>query len=70
VTIASLIYLGTILPLNIFYWISLAIAVIGWGIQYIRLSQPDIPGFTYGQIFRQNVWLGFILLGGMIIGWL
>jgi len=69
-TIGSLIYLGTILPLNIVYWISLAIAVVGWGIHYIRLSQPDVPAFTYGQIFGQNVWLGFILLTGMTIGWL
>ncbi|MEB3310630.1 MAG: 4-hydroxybenzoate solanesyltransferase [Snowella sp.] len=69
-TIGLLIYLGTILPLNIFYWVSLAIAVIGWGVHYIRLSQPEIPAFTYGQIFGQNVWIGFILLAGMIGGWL
>lgn len=68
-TIGSLIYLGTILPLNIFYWISLAIAIIGWVIHYIRLSQPEIPTFAYGQIFRQNVWLGFILLVGMLGSW-
>lgn len=69
-TIAALIYLGMILPLNISYWLALAIAGVGWAIQYIRLSQPEIPAQTYGQIFGQNVWIGFILLGGMILGWL
>ena len=67
-TIALFIYLGTLLALNPVYWISLAIAVVGWVIQYIRLSQPDIPPTAYGAMFGQNVWLGFILLGGMELG--
>ena len=69
-TIAAFIYLGMILPLNILYWLALGMAIVGWVIQYLRLSQSEIPVNAYGEIFGQNVWIGFILLGGMILGWL
>jgi 4-hydroxybenzoate polyprenyltransferase len=45
-------------------------AIVGWVIQYLRLSQSEIPAHAYGEIFGQNVWIGFILLGGMVLGWL
>jgi 4-hydroxybenzoate polyprenyltransferase len=60
-------YLGVIMPLSVGYWIAWGIALLGWMIQYIRLSSPEIPKSTYGEIFRQNVWLGFVLLGGIIL---
>jgi len=69
-TIGSLFYLGMLLGLNPLYWASLAIAIIGWIIQYIQLSQPTQEPDLYGQIFGQNVLIGFILLAGMILGWL
>ncbi|MGL5032640.1 MAG: 4-hydroxybenzoate solanesyltransferase [Microcystaceae cyanobacterium] len=68
-TIACFVYLGTILFLNPLYWISLAIATLGWIFQYLRLSQSEIPVNAYGEIFGQNVWLGFILLLGMLFGY-
>ncbi|MEW6497881.1 MAG: 4-hydroxybenzoate octaprenyltransferase, partial [Cyanobacteriota bacterium] len=33
-----------------------------------RLRQKDLPRPVYGEIFRQNVWIGFVLLAGMIAG--
>jgi 4-hydroxybenzoate polyprenyltransferase len=69
-TIGAFFYLGMLLALNPFYWVSLAIAMVGWVVQYIQLSQPTQAPELYGQIFRQNVLLGFILLAGMILGWL
>ena len=69
-TIGSLLYLGVILQLNIFYWMTWAIAVIGWVIQYVRLTPPDLPREAYSQLFGQNVGLGFILLAGMVMGFL
>ncbi|MGK7945012.1 MAG: 4-hydroxybenzoate solanesyltransferase [Microcystaceae cyanobacterium] len=67
-TIACFVYLGTLFPFNFFYWLSLALAIVLWVAQYLRLTQSDIPRNVYGQIFAQNVIIGFILLGGMILG--
>ncbi len=59
---------GSSMALNGFYWFTLAIAIGLWIWQYYRLCQKIIPHAAYGQLFRQNVWIGFILLGGMIVG--
>lgn len=59
--------LGIEMELDIGFWVSLCIATIFWSIQYIKLRQEDIFK-PYGQIFRQNVGIGFILLAGMITG--
>ncbi|MFW6359702.1 MAG: 4-hydroxybenzoate solanesyltransferase [Chroococcales cyanobacterium] len=67
-TAALLAYLGVILGLTFGFWGCWAIAVGGWVWHYTRLKQPDLPKPAYGEIFRQNVWLGFILLTGMIVG--
>jgi 4-hydroxybenzoate polyprenyltransferase len=67
-TIGLLAYLGVVLGLKIWFWLGWAIAVISWVGQYIRLNQADLPKPAYGVIFGQNVWLGFIILLGMILG--
>lgn len=59
--------LGREMELHISFWIALGTAIIFWFIQYGKLRQEEILK-PYGQIFRQNVWIGFILLGGMISG--
>ncbi|MDJ0557379.1 MAG: 4-hydroxybenzoate solanesyltransferase [Microcoleaceae cyanobacterium MO_207.B10] len=59
--------LGIEMELHLGFWISLCIATVFWFIQYGKLRQEDIFK-PYGQIFRQNVWIGFILLVGMITG--
>ncbi len=67
-TVILLGWLGLILQLHLSFWISLAIASVGWVWQCIRLGQKDLPNSGYGEMFRQNVWIGFILLSGMIAG--
>ncbi|NJL47591.1 MAG: 4-hydroxybenzoate solanesyltransferase [Leptolyngbyaceae cyanobacterium SM2_5_2] len=63
-----LIWLGLLLMLAWPYWIGLAIALLVWSRQSYWLSRYKPPLTLYGQIFRQNVQLGFILLLGMIFG--
>ncbi len=60
-------YLGVNMQLNLGFWLTWVIALVGWMIQYIRLSSPEIPQETYGQVFRQNVILGFVLLAGILV---
>jgi 4-hydroxybenzoate polyprenyltransferase len=67
-TIFCLSWLGVLIHLHIAFWISLLIGAIAWIWQYIKLQKKDLPNAVYGQMFRQNVWIGFILLTGMIVG--
>ena len=67
-TICLLAVLGVFMQLHLGFWLAIAIASVGWVWQYTRLRQQDLPKPVYGEIFRQNVWLGFIVLFGMIIG--
>jgi 4-hydroxybenzoate polyprenyltransferase len=67
-TVILLAALGNSMALTGFYWITWAIAAVIWIWQYYRLCQKTIPHAAYGQLFRQNVWIGFILLVGMIAG--
>jgi 4-hydroxybenzoate polyprenyltransferase len=60
--------LGIYLGLQLVFWLTWGIALTGWVWQYLQLRQPDLPQPVYGQIFSQNVWLGFLLLAGMIGG--
>jgi 4-hydroxybenzoate polyprenyltransferase len=59
---------GFLVNLNISFWMSLILATIAWIWQIIRLQQPEIPNPVYGEMFRQNVWIGFLILAGMIVG--
>ena len=68
VTVSLLAGLGIRLNLGLAFWISLAVATVGWCWQYYALSQPTISPSVYSKVLSQNVWLGFILLGGMIFG--
>ena len=67
-TALLLAFLGGIMELHLGFWIALALASVGWASQDSQLQQPEIPSNLYGQIFRQNVGIGFILLIGMIAG--
>lgn len=67
-TVGLFAYLAIVMGLNPIFWITWVIAVVGWVGQYIRLRDSEIPTPVYGEIFRQNVWLGFILLSGIIFG--
>jgi 4-hydroxybenzoate polyprenyltransferase len=60
--------LGILMQLQLGYWLALGFAIVAWAWQYSRLSQKIIPNSTYANLFRQNVWIGFVLLIGMIAG--
>lgn len=60
--------LGSVMQLGWAFWLSLGLATIGWLWQYRALNQPAIPRSRYNLFFRQNVWVGGILLLGMIGG--
>ncbi|MBD0265560.1 MAG: 4-hydroxybenzoate octaprenyltransferase, partial [Tolypothrix sp. Co-bin9] len=67
-TIFLLGWLGVLMHLNFAFWISLAIASVGWVWQYLQLIKKDLPNPAYAEMFKQNVWIGFIVLAGMIAG--
>lgn len=68
-TAICLAILGRMLQLNLLiYGITWAIAVGLWLRQYLHLRKINLPRSSYGAMFQQNVTIGFILLGGMIIG--
>ncbi|MBD2343304.1 4-hydroxybenzoate solanesyltransferase [Anabaena subtropica] len=67
-TVICLVLLGVSIHLHLAFWITLGIATSGWIWQVLRLRQPELPNPVYGEMFRQNVWIGFILLTGMIFG--
>ncbi|UBF27388.1 4-hydroxybenzoate solanesyltransferase [Kovacikia minuta CCNUW1] len=60
--------LGVVMQLRFGFWLTLGAAAIAWIWQYYRLNQPSIPRSTYAHLFKQNVWIGFVLLLGMILG--
>ena len=68
ITASLITYLGIKLALGLAFWVSLTIATAGWVWQYLKLRNPNISRSDYGQVLGQNVWLGFILLVGMILG--
>lgn len=70
-TAICLAFLGRVLDLNLLiYGITWAIAVGLWLRQYLHLRKTNLPRSSYGAMFQQNVTIGFILLGGMILGFL
>lgn len=67
-TVFLLSWLGVVMQLHVSFWIALALATCGWLWQYVRLRDPQLPNPAYGEMFRQNVWIGFLLLVGMVVG--
>jgi 4-hydroxybenzoate polyprenyltransferase len=67
-TTALLAQLGAAMHLHWSFWLALSAAGAAWIWQYVRLRQADLPRSMYGEIFAQNVWIGFVLLAGMILG--
>ncbi|MCV3214696.1 4-hydroxybenzoate solanesyltransferase [Plectonema radiosum NIES-515] len=67
-TIFFLSWLGVLMHLKYAFWITLAIAAVAWVWQYLQLIKKDLPNHVYAQMFKQNVWIGFIILAGMIAG--
>ncbi|MEG4815672.1 4-hydroxybenzoate solanesyltransferase [Microcoleus sp. K5-D4] len=67
-TVGLLAAMGIDLHLHIGFWMAISAAAILWFLQYSQLKKADLPKLVYGQIFRQNVWVGFVILAGMIVG--
>ncbi|MFM9263796.1 4-hydroxybenzoate solanesyltransferase [Tychonema sp. BBK16] len=67
-TVGLLVAMGINLELHIGFWMAIFGAAVLWFLQYSQLQKADIPNPVYGQIFRQNVWVGFVILAGMIVG--
>jgi 4-hydroxybenzoate polyprenyltransferase len=67
-TVVLLATLGSVIHLHLGFWLALGVATVAWIWHYTQLRQADLPRPGYGQIFGQNVWIGFILLAGMIAG--
>ncbi|MGF1498863.1 MAG: 4-hydroxybenzoate solanesyltransferase [Elainellaceae cyanobacterium] len=59
---------GVVLTLSVWFWGAWAIATLGWIWQYTQLKRRRVLPALFGRIFQQNVWLGFVLLAGMILG--
>lgn len=65
-TVVCFVKVGLMLGLGSLFWCGLTIAAIGWGWQCWVLSRSVLARSEYGQLFAQNVWLGFVILLGEI----
>ncbi|MEM6452050.1 MAG: 4-hydroxybenzoate solanesyltransferase [Cyanobacteria bacterium P01_D01_bin.105] len=66
-TVIFLTFLGISLGIGLFYWTALAGATYLWYREYQQLARGPKSPKVFGHIFRQNVTIGFILLGGMFL---
>ncbi len=64
-TVLMLTWLGLTVGLGLLYWLSLTISTYLWFRQYVQLTRVPKSPQVFGNIFRQNVTIGFILLAGM-----
>ncbi len=67
-TVGLLAAMGINLHLHIGFWMAISAAAMVWFLQYSQLRNADIPKPVYSQIFSQNVWVGFVILAGIIVG--
>jgi 4-hydroxybenzoate polyprenyltransferase len=63
-----LVGVGATMSLRLGFWLALAAVCAIWIWHLMQLRAPRPAPSLYGQIFRQNVWLGFVLLAGMVLG--
>jgi 4-hydroxybenzoate polyprenyltransferase len=69
-TVVFLGVLGSYLGLHWGYWTGIGIASVLWGREVWMLRRSaQLSAKIYGQLFRENVWIGFILLAGMVLGY-
>jgi 4-hydroxybenzoate polyprenyltransferase len=61
-----LIWLGSDIQLGYPYYLTCLTAGVIWTWQYNQLVQAEIPNEFYQKAFGQNVWVGFIVLAGML----
>ena len=66
IAFGCLVWLGWEIQLGYVHYFACLTAGVIWIWQCNRLSQAEIPSDLYQQAFGQNVWIGFILLVGML----
>ncbi len=65
-TLIFLGILGWMRGLGWGYGLTLLISAYFWLKQVLQLRYPQLPLQQYGEFFRENVWLGFLILAGML----
>jgi 4-hydroxybenzoate polyprenyltransferase len=66
ITLGCLIWLGWEIQLGYAHYFACLTAGVIWIWQCSRLNQAEIPSDLYQKAFGQNVWIGFIILAGML----
>ncbi len=66
IALGCLMWLGWELKLGYAHYFACLTAGVIWIWQCNRLNQAEIPSETYQKAFGQNVWIGFIILAGML----
>jgi 4-hydroxybenzoate polyprenyltransferase len=65
VTALCLLYIGYVMQLDRFYYLAWSVAVLLWLWQCQKLADPNASPDLFPRVFRQNVYIGAILLAGM-----
>ena len=65
ITALCLLYIGYVIPLDRFYYLAWSAAVLLWLWQCQKLADPNASPDLFPRVFRQNVYIGAILLAGM-----
>jgi 4-hydroxybenzoate polyprenyltransferase len=66
IALTCLIWLGWEIELGYAYYFACLTAGVIWMWQYNSLNQAEIPNELYQKAFGQNVWIGLIVLIGML----
>ncbi len=66
-TVGLLAAMGINLHVHMGFWMPSATTIL-WFLRYSQLRNAGVPKLVYGKIFRQNFWVGFVVLTGMIVG--
>ncbi len=66
IALGCLVWLGQDLQLGYAYYLACLTAGVIWLWQCKQLTQPEISTDFYQKAFGQNVWIGFIVLAGML----
>jgi 4-hydroxybenzoate polyprenyltransferase len=67
-TVGLLAARGINLHVHMGFWMAISATTILWFLRYSQLRNAGVPKLVYGKIFRQNFWVGFVVLTGMIVG--
>ncbi|NUN66113.1 4-hydroxybenzoate solanesyltransferase [Pseudanabaena biceps] len=66
IALGCLIWIGWEIGFGYAYYFSCLTGGVIWSWQYKKLTQVEIPESFYQLAFGQNVWIGFIVLVGML----